>query len=118
MFCPKCGSEFEKEYTRCAECDTDLVEALPTDEEEYTDLVTVFEGEEGQADLVRAKLESCGMDAWVQTAMAGLLLPSVGLTVVQVRAEDAKAACQALADAVPLEEDAVVEPGEDPGEEA
>ncbi len=118
MFCPKCGSEFEAEYTRCAECETDLVEALPADEEEYTELVTVYEGEEGPADLVRAKLESCGIEAWVQTALAGLLLGSVGGTTVRVRAEDALAACEALAEVVPVEDDVVVDSAEDPGEEA
>ncbi len=118
MFCPKCSSEFEAGYTRCDACDADLVESLSSDEEEYTDLVTVFEGEEGPAELVRAKLESCGIDAWVQTVLAGLLLHGVGPCTVQVHAEDAEAACRALADVAAVEDDVVVDSGEDPGNEA
>ncbi len=129
MFCPKCSSEFEAGRTRCAACDADLVEPLPVDEgeytepmtifagdsclydnpaviKEYTDLVTVFVGEEGPADIIRAKLESCGIDAWVPTALTArfIFAPNVGPSTVQVRAEDAEAACQALAEVVVLEE--------------
>lgn len=39
MFCPKCGAEYREGYTRCADCETDLVEKLPeedvADNEEY-----------------------------------------------------------------------------------
>ena len=42
MFCPKCRSEFEAGYTRCAACDADLVESLPVDEEDYRDHMTIF----------------------------------------------------------------------------
>jgi hypothetical protein len=129
MFCPKCSSEFEAGHTRCDACDANLVEPLPVDEEEYTepmtifagdsclydnpavikeytDLVTVFVGEEGPADIIRAKLESCGIDAWVPTALTArfIFAPNVGPSTVQVRAEDAEAACQALAEVVVLEE--------------
>jgi hypothetical protein len=107
MFCPKCLSEFEAGYTRCAECETELVESLASDVEEYTELVTVYEGEEGMAEVIHAKLLSCGIDAWTQTAETAvrLLAPNLGPTAVQVRAEDAAAARQALADVVALEED-------------
>jgi hypothetical protein len=30
MFCPRCRQEYRREFTRCAACKTDLVEALPT----------------------------------------------------------------------------------------
>ncbi len=138
MFCPKCRAEFEAGYTRCDACDADLVESLPVDEEEYTDpvtifasdsclydnpsvfkeytdLVTVFVGEEGPADIIRAKLQSCGIDAWVPTSMTARVIfaPNVGPSTVQVRAKDAEAACQALADVVPLDEDAVADPGDE-----
>jgi hypothetical protein len=88
---------------------------------EYTDLVTVFVGEEGEADLVRAKLESCGIDAWVPTALTARVIyagPLVGPSTVQVRARDAEAACKALEEAIPLDEDRAIDFGEDPGDEA
>ncbi len=118
MFCPQCRSEFEQGYTRCQECDTDLVEALPLDEEEYTELVTVFEGDGEAAAVVRGKLESTGIQAWIQGDAAHGVFPSLSPGVVQVRAEDEAAARQALADVVAVDEDAVVNMVEDPANEA
>ena len=118
MFCPKCGSEFEGGYTRCAECDTDLVEALPTDEEEYTELVTVFEGDAEAAAVVRGKLESAGVAAWIEGDATRSVFPNLSPVAVQVQAEDADAACQALADVEALEEGAEPFVGEDPEEGA
>ena len=142
MFCPKCRSEFEAGYTRCAACDADLVESLPVDDEEYTgpltifasdsclydnpsvikeytDLNTVFEGEEGAAELVRARLKSCGIEAWLQTeSYLRIVGPNLAPTRVKVRAEDAEAACKALEEVIPLDEDTAIDTGEDPGDEA
>jgi hypothetical protein len=48
MFCPKCGSEYRPEFTRCAECDVDLVPDPPrlTDEEpenvEYQEVLSTY----------------------------------------------------------------------------
>ncbi len=32
MFCPKCKAEYRQGFTRCADCDVDLVEVLPPGE--------------------------------------------------------------------------------------
>jgi hypothetical protein len=45
MFCPKCGSEYRPEFTRCAECDVDLVPDSPQSTEvqsEYIDYEEVL----------------------------------------------------------------------------
>lgn len=118
MFCPKCGSEFEEGYSLCAGCETNLVEALPTDEEEYTDLVTVFEGDAEAAAVVRGKLESTGIEAWIEGEATHGVFPSLPPGAVQVRIEDEAAARQALADVVALEEGSEVGEGEDPVEQA
>ena len=120
MFCPECGAAFGEGFTRCESCGVDLVEPLPEEGEddadqttifardsclyhdspvfkEYTDLVTVFAGDEGVADLVRAKLESCGIHACVQREpYLRLVVPVLGQIVVQVRAGDAEAARRVL----------------------
>ena len=141
MFCPKCRSEFEAGYTRCDVCAADLVESLPVDEEEYTepmtifasdsclydnpsvikeytDLVTVFVGQEGMADIIRSKLQSCGIDAWIPTALVARVIFALnaGPSLVQVRAKDAEAARQVLADVVPLAEDRAPDAGDKSGE--
>jgi hypothetical protein len=120
MYCPKCRSEFEEGYARCEECETDLVESLPSDEPEYTDLVTVYEGDEGLAEVIHAKLLSCGIEAWVESGETAihLIAPNLGPTMVAVRAEDEAAARQALADVVALEEGAEPFDDQTPGEQA
>lgn len=43
MICPNCGSEYREGFTRCSECDVDLVEAPPPEPEpEHEDLVEVY----------------------------------------------------------------------------
>ena len=118
MFCPKCLSEFEAGFTRCAECETDLVESLPSDEEEYTELVTVFEGDSEAAAVVRGKLESTGIEAWIDSEATRSVFPNLSPVSVQVRAEDASAARQVLVDVVALEEGIEPEQGVEPGEQA
>ncbi len=118
MFCPKCGSEFEVGFTRCETCETDLVESLPTEEEEYTELVLVFEGDAEAAAVVRGKLESAGIEAWIEGEGTHGVFPSLSPGAVQVRAEDEAAARQTLADAVALKEDAETLEEETPGDQA
>jgi hypothetical protein len=44
MFCPKCRAEFRKDVSRCANCERDLVEALPDEDP--------FSTPEGMAQLI------------------------------------------------------------------
>jgi len=118
MFCPKCRSEFEPGYTRCEACDTDLVESLAVVEEEYTELVTVFEGDDEEAAVVRGKLESAGIEAWIQGEAAHGVFPNLSPAAVQVRAEDSVAACQIIEEEASLEEDVIVDAEDDLENEA
>jgi len=44
VICPNCGSEYRAEFTRCADCDVDLVEPPPPPEPPaQIDLVKIFE---------------------------------------------------------------------------
>ena len=80
---------------------------------------TVFVGEEGPTDLVRAKLECCGINAFVKTDLAArvIISPDVDQSTVQVRFEDATVACKALEEVIPLDEDREIDFGKDPGDE-
>ena len=52
MFCPLCKAEYRPGFTRCSDCDVDLVETLPlepskpapkfVDYAEYTEVLTTF----------------------------------------------------------------------------
>lgn len=41
MFCPKCKCEYREGFNFCADCKIQLVEELPSEEFEYSELVTI-----------------------------------------------------------------------------
>ena len=51
MFCPQCKAEYRQGFTRCADCDVDLVDALPAEEG------SLEEGDSSPSDLSDASLE-------------------------------------------------------------
>ena len=59
MFCPKCGDEYRPGFTRCTDCDVDLVEELPPKiEDAEPELVTVLEtGDQSLIAVARSMLE-------------------------------------------------------------
>jgi len=76
MYCPECRAEYREGFTHCADCDVDLVEALPPeDQAEYLESATVFEGDPNNAELVCATLEGSGIEAWVENEAAQAVIP-------------------------------------------
>jgi hypothetical protein len=63
MFCPDCGVEYREGYTRCADCDVDLVEEPPpVPELPSGELVAVLEtGDHSLVMVARGILESAGI---------------------------------------------------------
>ena len=61
MFCPKCKTEYREGFSKCADCDIDLVEKLP--EQTYIDFVSVYKMD-NPAILALAKsiLQSAGIE--------------------------------------------------------
>ncbi len=43
MYCPQCGAEYRPGFSRCADCDVDLVTELPRRSDPKLELVKVFE---------------------------------------------------------------------------
>ncbi len=64
MFCPVCCDEFQAGFTRCAQCDADLVEKLAPGIEDAApfELVTVLEtGDQSLVAVARSVLEDAGI---------------------------------------------------------
>ena len=64
MFCPKCGDEYRPGFTRCTQCDVDLVENPPANIEdaEPLELVTVLEtGDQSMIAVARSVLEAANI---------------------------------------------------------
>jgi len=64
VFCPKCGDEYRPGFTRCTQCDVDLVENPPANIEdaEPLELVTVLEtGDQSMIAVARSVLEAANI---------------------------------------------------------
>jgi hypothetical protein len=118
MICPNCETEYRETFTRCSDCDVDLVEgpaAEPAEPGHDVDLVKVYEG--GNA-AVLPLIESLFRDAGIEFltrnqatqdlfAFGGSSpLPTMSGSPVEywVRAEDVPAAQELLAGATAEEE--------------
>jgi Putative prokaryotic signal transducing protein len=101
MYCPKCHAEYAPGFTRCADCDVELVEVLPAAKparrDSNDDLVTVFSSHDpGLAAIAESLLQS----ADIRFSVRGKLLPYPGAFPVdlQVLAGDADEARRILAE--------------------
>ncbi len=96
MFCPHCNAEYVPGFTRCADCDVELVEALPAAEPPRRhptgDPVTVFSSRDpGLVAIAESLLQS----ADIRFSVRGGLLPypaafPVDLQVLADDADDAR----------------------------
>jgi Putative prokaryotic signal transducing protein len=106
MYCPECRAEYVPGFTRCADCDVELVEALPAAKpvrrkparhQPTDDLVTVFSSyDRGLAAIAESLLRSAdirfSVRGWVTWSEAALPVD------LQVLASDADEARRILAE--------------------
>ena len=104
-FCPKCSSEFRLEFTRCEECDVDLVDALPDPPKHQRVPNPAFHIVHSTTDLVEAEtvrilLEGRGIEAEVQnrnSSFSAIELPtSAAPFLITVPAADAPEASKII----------------------
>ncbi len=60
MYCPNCRSEYRSGFTRCNDCDVELVAELPVEAKtEFVDLVEVLNtADAGQIAIIKSILEA------------------------------------------------------------
>lgn len=82
MFCPECRSELREGFTRCSECDVDLVETLPEEDHQAEEYEVVFETSEVDLlPLFKSVLDSAGIPYLTQGEDMANLYPGLGLTL-------------------------------------
>ena len=116
MFCPRCQAEYRFGFTRCSDCDVDLVDSLPKDApssiteipssfeayrfEAKPELVVIRTFQSGvDADFAKSALESAGIPAMVRgndTVRRHYYAVPLGGIELLVRAEDAEDADKIL----------------------
>ena len=112
MFCPKCKAEYREGFSRCADCDIDLVPELSPEPEtspgpktsvEYIDFVKIITySSRHEAELAKGFLSVNGINAVVFGDDYGGIQPALSFsTGVQllVKEEDAEKARRKLHDA-------------------
>lgn len=89
-YCPRCGAEYRPGFDVCADCHVPLIEEPPVppvpeepQEAVYRERISIFRaGRRIDAELVRARLESCGFDARIWSSGLGVWRMESALTEV------------------------------------
>lgn len=106
-YCPRCRSEYREGFARCADCDVDLVPALPA-LPPADGWAEVFRGTVVQADIAAAAIESAGIETLTPdefTATLGWTAPGSSHAFrVLVRVGEAARAKEILASGPPPDE--------------
>ena len=105
MFCPQCRAEYRAGFTRCSDCDVELVKQLPVEPQpssgtDHPELVVVRTYQSPvDADLARMALEAAGIESMVGSDDQGGQSPGLAFTqgiALLVRSEDVKDADEIL----------------------
>jgi hypothetical protein len=108
MFCPVCRAEYRRGFTRCADCDADLVASLsevrgttaPGSESNDESAVVLWAGVDPRmSDLISKALTDSGIEH-TDESPPSVLLPAAATSIleIRVRTRDLEAAKKAVAD--------------------
>ena len=100
MFCPRCKSEYENGFYKCADCGVDLVSERPLElvkEVSYVDLVEVFSTyQQGDIAFIKSVLDGEGITYFFQGENSIMLIAAGAYARLMVKAEDAQRAREIL----------------------
>jgi len=115
MFCPVCGDEYRPGFSRCADCDVELIDTPPERIEaaKPIELVTVLEtGDQSQVAVAKSMLEGAGIPCIARNERLQNLFGwgsigtgynvAMGPIRLQVRRENEEAAKELLSSPPPL----------------
>jgi hypothetical protein len=118
MFCPVCGDEYRPGFTRCTDCDVELVEKLPEEmqPEAPFELVTVLEtGDQSLVAVAKSVLDGAGIPSIARNERLQNLFgwgtigtgfnAAMGPIRVQVLREDEAVAKELLVATQPLQDE-------------
>lgn len=78
MFCPKCKAEYREGFTRCADCETDLVSGRPPETEDdvrYVEMAEVFSTyNPGDVAVIKSILDGEGIHYYFQGENTNLMV--------------------------------------------
>ena len=100
MYCPQCKAEYRPQYTRCATCAVDLVDALPASAEPTPTYVAYEQilGTHNPADiaLIKSLLEAEGLTYYFHGEHFIYMRPMADPARLMVRADQAETARELL----------------------
>ena len=106
MFCPKCKAEYREGFSRCADCDIDLVLEISPEPEpsvEYIDFIKIMTfSSRHEAELAKVFLSVNGINAVVFGDDYGGIQPALSFSTgvqLMVKEEDVEEATGILYDA-------------------
>jgi len=99
MFCPECKSEYRQGFTRCTDCDMDLVHELPSEEAEFVEYVQVL-ATHNAADIsfIKSILDSEEVEYFLKGELFNQLEPPVQPATLMVRKDQVETANDLLRD--------------------
>jgi Putative prokaryotic signal transducing protein len=104
MFCPRCKAEYRAGFSKCSDCDIELVEQLPANpphtrrkaEADHPELVVIRTYPTTiDAELAKSALESVGIESMLRSDSKGSQSPGLAFArgvELLVRADDVEAA--------------------------
>ncbi len=120
MYCPKCRTEYRKEFNTCADCEVPLVSELlpeqPPPAPEYVNFIDLYSPRNQiELGLIKSILDSEGISYFVRNANFGSLEvgPQIGLfnaTMIQVQDDQLEKARELLADYLEKTQEQVEKP--------